>query len=831
MKQRNKMISLLLAALLAFPAAPLATVPADSQALAVAEAAVKKAEITNVKTGTLTIEKGETFQLKANRSDVKWKSSNKKAVTVSKTGKLKGIKKGTATITATAGGTKSSIVVTVGTKVSGVNVVKTAVALPVGGKSTIKAEVSPANASNPALTYQSADKTIASVSKGGVITAKKAGRTKITVQASDGSKKKETLTVTVRTADSEVRLQDDFYQAVNASTLVAHPLRTDQVMWSSFGDLQDNVKKSLSGLIDELAAEKEKYGQGTMQQKMIDFYLLARDMDARDQAGITPLQPYIDQIDQAQTVADFLQAVAQLQKIGVSSILNFGISQDMLDSNKYVLTEQGPTYALPKDYYVQTEANEAVTQAFLNLIRQMFVLAGESEEKATQTAAQVYQLEQEFAASGLGLQDRNNVELIYNPHTKEELANLYSNCDIDSFLQTLGITSFDQCVVYEVENAKKVNSMLVPEHLDALKNYTKFNLYMSYGGYLTTAHYKAAQDFNTVLLGTVEEKTMDTVAKELTQSLFAWEFGKLYTDQYFSQESKKEVEDMTKQLIQTFRSRILKLDWLSDATKQQAVKKLDTMKIKIGYPDEWPSYLDQITIDPSKGLVANIALITEALNADAQKQLDSGVDKNRWSTTPQTVNAFYNFQANDITFPAAILQAPFYDKDADYAQNLGAIGSVIGHEITHAFDNTGAGFDENGNYSNWWTQEDLEQFTARAQKVKDYYSSIEIENGLFQNGDMTVGENIADMGAMACVLDIIGDDKEAQRKAFESNASIWASNQTDQYRDYLLMIDAHSLNKVRVNAVLPLFDQFYDVYGITKNDAMYVAPEDRVQIW
>ena len=177
------------------------------------------------------------------------------------------------------------------------------------------------------------------------------------------------------------------------------------------------------------------------------------------------------------------------------------------------------------------------------------------------------------------------------------------------------------------------------------------------------------------------------------------------------------------------------------------------------------------------------------------------------------------------------MQEPFYRKGAEAAENLGGIGTVIGHEITHAFDNNGARYDENGNFVNWWTQEDLAQFQARAQKVKDYYSSIEVANGLFQNGETTVGENIADMGAMACILDIIGDDKQAQRKAFESNAKIWASNQTDQFRDYLLMADAHSLNKVRVNAVLPLFDEFYEVYGVTKKDAMYVAPEDRVKIW
>lgn len=830
MKKRNRMLSLLLAALLAFPAAPLTAIPAEGTAAIAVEAAAKKAEITNVATGTLTLEKGETFQLKTNRTDVKWKSSNPKTVTVSKTGKLKALKKGTAKVTVTAGSTKASIEVTVGTKVAGVNVIKSAIALPVGAKSTIKPNVTPADASNPAMVYQSADSKIASVSQKGVVKAKKAGRTKITVKAADGSKKKETVIVTVHAADSAIRLQDDFYQAVNASLLSEHALKENQNQWNGFSELQNAVTNNLSALIDQLAAEKDKYEQGSIEQKIIDFYMLARDMQSRDQAGIEPLRPYLDKIDNAKTIDEYVDVLAELAKAGMVSVLKFGVGQDTLDSSKYVLIHQGPAYAVQKDY-IEGEANQPIRDAFLNLIKQMFVLSGESEEEASKIAEQVFKMQQDFSLSGAGMEDIYNVEKYYNPYSKEELASLYSNCDIIGFLEKVGVTRFDRCIVQEVENAKKANDYLKQENLELLKNYTKCMLYFGSSGWLTSAHAKAMRDFNSLVIGATEEKSADTIAKELTQSMFVWEFGKLYTDQYFSEESKHEVEEITKQLIQTFRGRIQNIDWLSEATKQEAVKKLDAIKVKIGYPDQWPSYFDDLSIDASKSIVENIMNANEALNAMAQAQLDSGVKKEEWITTPQTVNAFYNPQANDITFPAAILQAPFYDKNADAAENLGGIGTVIGHEITHAFDTNGAGYDENGNYRNWWTQEDLEQFTARAQKVKEYYNGIEITNGLFQNGDQTVTENIADMGGMACVLEILGDDKEAQRKAFESNAKIWAANQSDQYRDYLLMADVHSLNKVRVNAVLPLFDEFYEVYGITKNDAMYVAPEDRVKIW
>lgn len=829
MKKQRKMLSLLLALLLAFPAMP---VPAGySYGNITTQAAAKKVKIVNVTTGTLTIKKGELFQLKTNRSGLKWKSSDKKVVTVSKAGKLKGIKNGKATVTASVKNTKASIEVTVGTKVSSVNVVKPAVAMVVGAQSTIKAEVSPVDASNQALAYKSSDKDVASVSKEGVITAKKIGTTKVTVSASDGTDQKETVIVTVRADGSPVRLQDDFYQAINANLLSQHTLQENQYEWSGFNELQNNITKNLNSIVDELVKNKEQYKKGTIEQKIIDFYMLDSDTDTRNKAGIEPLKPYIDKIDQVKTVAEFVNVLGELGVYGQGSALTFQVTQDLIDSNKYMLVNGGPTYILPKDYMVG-DANKPVQQAVLAFMKQMFVLAGASEDKASEIAGQVFNFEQELAASGAGLQDQYNIEKIYNPYTKEELKKLYSNCDIEGYLKAIGITSFDQCIVTEVENAKKINSYLTQENLELLKNYTKFTLYMNFCNYLTNAHYKALQELNFIITGVMDDKNDEQIAKETTQSLFLWEFGKLYVKRYFSEESKKEIEGMTQELLKTFRNRIQRIDWLSDATKQKALKKLDTMKVKIGYPDKWPSYFDEMDIDASNGLIANIMDIQKALNANIQELLDSGtVDKDEWIMAPQVVNACYNPQANDITFPAAILQKPFYDKDADYAQNLGGIGTVIGHEITHAFDTNGSAYDENGNYNNWWTKEDMEQFTAKAEKVKNYYNSMEITNGVFQNGNMTITENIADMGAMACVLEIAGSDKKAQLDIFKSNATIWACNQTDQYRDYLMTVDVHSQNKVRVNAILPLFEQFYDVFGVTRNDAMYVAPEDRVQIW
>lgn len=830
MKKRKAMLSLLLAAMLAFPAAPAPASFAGANEPAIAQAAVKNVKITNLSDEAITIKLGGSFQLKANRVDVKWKSSNKKIVTVDNSGKIKGIKNGTATVTASAGNKKASVEVTVGTKVTAIHVVKPAVALTVGAQSTIRAAVSPDNASNQTLSYQSSNVKVASVSKEGVITAKKTGKALITVRACDNSKKSSQIHVTVRATDTPVRLQDDFYQAINAVTLQEHALQGNEYQWNGFTSVQDKITKDLNKIIDDMVSKKEQYADGSIEQKIVDFYLLTRDMDARNQAGIEPLKPYLEKIDQAKTVDEFVDVLAELAKFGQGSALGFRLMQDIKDSNIYVLANSGPTYLLPKEY-MAGDANKPVQQAVETFIKQMFVLAGEGEEKAAELARQVFQLEQEFSSAGLGISDQMDTESYYHPYTKDELAALYSNCDIIGFLSKMGITDFDRCIVFEEENAKKVNNYLTPEHLDLMKNYTKLSLYVNCGKYLTTAHYKAVSDLNALVTGATEDKSMDEIAKEMTQGMFSWEFGKIYSEQYFSKESKADIEEMTKTLLATFRNRIQNIDWLSEQTKQKAVKKLDTMKVKIGYPEQFPSYFDKVSIDPSKNLIENMVQVQTALNADVQTYLNSGVDKNEWAMTPQTVNACYNPQANDITFPAAILQAPFYDPNADYAQNLGGIGTVIGHEITHAFDTSGSEYDENGNHENWWTEADRTAFNERAQKVKDYYSSMEISNGIFQNGDLTITENIADMGAMACVLDIAGDDKKAVLDIFKSNANVWASNQTDQFRDYLLTVDVHSLNKIRVNAILPLFDQFYDVFGVTESDGMYVAPANRVHIW
>ncbi|MDU7439699.1 MAG: M13 family metallopeptidase, partial [Clostridium sp.] len=326
----------------------------------------------------------------------------------------------------------------------------------------------------------------------------------------------------------------------------------------------------------------------------------------------------------------------------------------------------------------------------------------------------------------------------------------------------------------------------------------------------------------------------DEKAISVVNSLLSEPFGRLYINRYFNPQIKTNVENMTSKIIETYKRRIEKLDWMSDKTKANAIEKLNNLNVNIGYPEKWEDYssVEIKSYDEGGSLLQNALNISKFLYEKQLEKLNSTVDRNEFACPPQMVNAFYNPTSNGITVPAGILQDEFYDINASEERNYGAIGAVIGHEISHAFDNTGAKFDSNGNLNCWWTDEDLSKFQEKTQKVRDYYNKVKTDNGKNVNGDATVGENIADIGGIACVLDILKEKENPNYKDFfESNARIWREIATPEYEDMALKFDVHSPNKIRVNVVLPQFDQFYTTYGVTEKDKMYIKPEDRLQIW
>ena len=400
-------------------------------------------------------------------------------------------------------------------------------------------------------------------------------------------------------------------------------------------------------------------------------------------------------------------------------------------------------------------------------------------------------------------------------------------------MHTLRIDSADKYIVSDVKQAKKINELLVEENLEVLKDFSTFVMLNDVAEYSTEEYAKLADDLDRQLHGVTSSLSDEDIWMNLTQDMLSWDFGKIYVEKYFSEESKADVESMIEKIKEAYKEIIRNQEWMSEATKEKAICKLDTMQVKIGYPDEWPESMEMMQVTPiSEGgsLLSNMLVNMQVSIEDNLQDLNRPVDRTTWSMTPQTVNAYYNPNNNEIVFPAAILQPPFYDPKGDEASNLGGIGYVIAHEITHAFDSNGALYDEYGNYSVWWTQEELQKYKELSQSIVDYYGNYEVA-GMKVDGSLTLSENIADLGAMTCITSILSGDKDGLAQFFSQLAYIWASEETIAYQMYLLSNDTHAPNKVRVNAVLSSNDAFYEVYDIEETDGMYVAPEYRVGVW
>jgi putative endopeptidase len=381
----------------------------------------------------------------------------------------------------------------------------------------------------------------------------------------------------------------------------------------------------------------------------------------------------------------------------------------------------------------------------------------------------------------------------------------------------------------------KSAEVLNEKNLDKIKSYAKATLLMNAGGTLSGDFLKLATEFEAQLFGIEGEKTNEEMAVMTTQTVMSQYLSQEFAEKYFTKEAKQDVEQMVKQFIEVYKERIKALDWMSEATKAKAIKKLDKMTIKIGYPDQWNDYLKDASIKTfadGGSLFDNIVVINKALKKQAFASLGKPVDKSSWMMSTYEVNAYYNPLNNEIVFPAGILQAPFYDIKAKRETNLGAIGMVIAHEISHAFDNLGSAYDENGNAVNWWTPEDFKKFQEKCDQVISYYDHVEVLPGVYNNGKLTVSENIADLGGMAASLQVLSKMENPDFKGyFEGYATIWRMTMSKETVAYLSTVDTHSANKVRVNRTVSNFPEFYKAYQVNEKDAMYVAPKDRVSIW
>ena len=636
------------------------------------------------------------------------------------------------------------------------------------------------------------------------------------------------------TESEEVRYQDDYYEYVNQNLLSKIELAATDAHWDWFGELNAVVSSEMEDIIRDLSKDGKTYEKGTPEQKIKDMYECVSNTENREKIGLGPLEPYMDSIRSAKNIDEYLDALAHLSgEFGFSSIVGgYYISQDKADSSEYSVYMMYADTLIGKEY-IEGEATKEYVDMYLDYVNDMLMEFGMSAGEAAASTDSIERLLRDICASTLTTEQLYDPAITYNVYTAEELQQLYTNVDVGKMLKTLGVAGQDRYIVIDVEQAKKINSLLVEENLQALKDYSSFVMLNDVAEYASSGYVKLHDQMQNSLYGITESWGDEKIWMDLTQDLLPWDFGTIYVEKHFSQEDKEAVEGMIDLILKEYENIINKQEWMSEATKKKAIKKLETMQVKIGYPEEWPAAKDMMQVTPiSEGgsLLSNwLVSMQVAIEAQLQK-LGTKVDRSEWDVTPQTINAMYDPLNNEIIFPAAILQAPFYNSRNSDGANLGGIGFVIAHEVSHAFDSSGALYDEYGNYNVWWTQEELEEYDRLSQSIVEYYNNYEMM-GIKVNGDLTLMENIADLGAITCITSIIGDDEEALDDAFGQMTYDWASADTASFMMYLLNTDTHSPNKVRVNAVLSSCDAFYEIYDIKETDGMYVAPEDRVGIW
>lgn len=635
--------------------------------------------------------------------------------------------------------------------------------------------------------------------------------------------------------DHSIRMEDDYYDYVNHELLEETQIPADSNNWGYFYQLDQEAYEELNGVLKETVEKRKQYEAGSLEQKIGDFYLTALDLEGRRQAGFGDLKPYMESIQNASTIEEYIDSVGRLSSdMGFYSILAMIWSEDMEDSSRYACYLDGADLGPGKETLEDASLGELMKE-YQAYIGRTLEFTGMEKEQAEQAASEILAFQKDLAASALPLADQDAPEKIYNVYSSEDLERLFSNIETEKMLQAFHVDGQEVYIVAQEELTKKINEYLTEENLPLLKNYSLFCLVQDFSPYLTPEIRDNSLDWVNRQKGIAEKETEEKQASKMTQSLLGFEFGRLYVERCFSQEDKQNIRDMVEQILKAYEDRIRELDWMGEETKTAAIKKLKTMTLKIGYPDQWPDYYAKAQVMPAEEggcLINNFISLQKASNAVCQEKYRKPVDKGEWGMTPQTVNAYYNPTGNEIVFPAAILQAPFYDSEADFASNLGGIGMVIAHEISHAFDSSGSLYDENGNYHVWWTDEDRAEFKELAQSVIDYYDGQEGFEGRFVNGAQTLNENIADLGAVNCITSIVGDDEDSLKKLFHQYAVVWASKYTDESMIQRLNIDVHSPAKVRVNAVLGATEAFYKAYPeIKEGDKMYVAPEKRVKIW
>lgn len=645
--------------------------------------------------------------------------------------------------------------------------------------------------------------------------------------------------------DKTVRPADDFYQFATGGWQKLHPLPAAYSRFGSFDMLQEDNNKRINSILSDL--QKKKYKEGTTEWKLATFYKQALDVDSRNKAGIAPVKPILDEMEAAKTVSDLeqLQLKNMPMGYGVQYAWYFDADQKNAKMNILNIYQSGLTLG-QKDYYVNNDsATVAIRNAYRQHIARMFQLYGFTKEQAEARANAVFRTETMVALISKSQTELRDPQANYNKMTLKEFNENYPNLRLAALTNAEGIQAqyIDSMVVGQPSFLAGLDKIVSLYTADELRALMEWDVIQNSVGYLSDEIREANFDFfGKTMSGRKEDYPLWKRATGQVENAMGEALGRIYCERYFPESSKKMMEQLVRNLQVSLGQRIDAQTWMSDTTKAAAHHKLDQFYVKIGYPNKWTDY-SKLDIDPSKSFYENvIATRIFANNKNINDRAGKPVNRDEWLMTPQTVNAYYNPTTNEICFPAGILQRPFFDPKADDAFNLGAIGVVIGHEMTHGFDDQGRQYDAEGNMKDWWTASDAQGFNQRADLYARWFDSIEVLPGLHSNGRFTLGENLADHGGLEVAFNALKNVEKTKKlktldgftpeqRFFIAYAGVWGQNITDQEIRNRVKRDPHALGEWRVNGALPHIDAWYEAFDVKASDKMYLPKEQRLQLW
>ena len=644
--------------------------------------------------------------------------------------------------------------------------------------------------------------------------------------------------------DTSISPKEDFYKYVNGTWLETTKIPEEEASWGGFGVLRKSTRNDVLNIV-RTSKELGTYSEGSDQKKALLFFESELDTIARNELGTEPIKPLLSAIDGIKNISDMQTVYAKTNGVG-APFFNLAIFPDINDSSIYAPYITPAGLGLPdRDYYVlQDEKSKERREQYVNHVKRMMQYIDYSEGEAEKAAHMILELETKLAEPQFNKTERRNFSLFNNPRSIAQLSDITPSVNWDKFISDYGVAQkLDTVFVIELRYMKALEEILKTTPIQDVKTIMKWSTLRGASAYLTTEIERANWDFySKTLRGTetqrpAEDRAMDNVTGRVGEAI-----GKLYVDAKFPPEAKEKAEKMIANVITAFKNRVNKLDWMSEDTKQKAIEKLDKFTVKIAYPDEWRDY-SELMIKEGNGYAENMMAFSDWNLKESLADLGQKVDKTEWNMPPQMVNAYFNPLNNEIVFPAAILQPPFYNYTADEAVNYGGIGAVIGHEISHAFDDQGAQFDSDGNLVNWWTPEDLTEFKKRGDALVDQYSAIKISDSLYVDGRNTLGENIGDLGGVLGAYDGLQlhfkengrpddiDGFTAEQRFFMSWATVWRTLSRPDALETQIKTDPHSPGMIRAIQPLKNIDAFYEAFDIKEGDAMYLPPESRVRIW